>query len=206
MESNKVKDINKILPLGATPISEVELDGLLPRYITTRQELNDAEFKNIAEASKKYLLSKKKMKFSIENLYKIHRDMFGNVWAWAGKRRKTDTNIGVDKTQIDIELKKLIDDFNYWNSKGLNLVEISAMLHHRLVYIHPFNNGNGRWARFIVNIFLRDNMNAFLDFPEDEFVLTTTIRKEYIEALQKADYLEYKPLVELHKKFLSYYK
>ena len=73
---------------------------MLPKYITTRGELNDAEFKNIVDASKKYFLSKRKVQFTIGNLYKIHEEMFGNVWKWAGKKRKTEKNIEVDKTQI----------------------------------------------------------------------------------------------------------
>ena len=57
-----------------------------------------------------------------------------------------------------------------------------------------------------MNIFLRESINAYLNFPEDEFALTTKIRKEYIKALQKADYLDYKPLIELHKKYLSFFE
>ena len=162
MESKSEKELNKALPLGASPISAEELEGLLPKYITTRQELYNAEFKNITEASKKYLLSKRKFEFTIENFYKIHREMFSNVWIWAGKKRKTNKNSGVDKTQIEIELKKFIDDFHYWHGQNLEVIEISARLHHRLVYIHPFNNGNGRWARFVVNIFLIDNFSVTL--------------------------------------------
>lgn len=203
MESKSDKKINRELPLGATPLTPEDLEGLLPKYITTREELNDAEFKNISEASKKYFLSRRKNKFTIGNLYKIHKEMFGNVWKWAGKKRKTEKNIGVDKTQIDVELKKLLDDLEYWREQSMDSLEISARLHHRLVHIHPFNNGNGRWARFIVNLFLKDNLNSYLEFPEDDLLLTTEIRKNYIKALQKADNLDYLPLIDFHKKYIS---
>jgi len=201
MGSNK--KINQELPPGATPLTAEELAGLLPKYITTRRELNDAEFKNISEPSKKYLLSKRKFQLTMGNLYKTHKEMFGHVWTWAGKKRKTNKNIGVDKAHIDVEIKKLIDDLQYWQEQDMDAVEISARLHHRLAYIHPFNNGNGRWARFIVNLFLKDHLNSYLDFPEDELLLTTTIRKAYIRALQEADYLNYEPLIGLHKKYIS---
>jgi len=62
---------------------------------------------------------KKKNKFSIGNLYKIYKKMFGNVWKWAGKKRKTEKNIGFDKTQIDVELKKLLDDLKYFKHRNL---------------------------------------------------------------------------------------
>ena len=203
MESKSKKNINQELPPGATPLDAEDLEGLLPRYITTRAELNDAEFKNISEGPKKYFLSRRKFQFTISNLYKIHKEMFGNVWKWAGKKRKTEKNIGVDKTQIDVELKKLMDDLEYWLEQNMDIVEISARLHHRLVFIHPFNNGNGRWARFIVNLFLKDHLGSYLDFPEDELLLLTTIRKSYISALREADGLNYKPLIDLHKKYIS---
>ena len=203
MESKSRKKINQELPPGATPLSPEDLDGLLPKYITTRGELNDAEFKNISDASKKYYLSRKKFQFEIGNLFRIHKEMFGNVWTWAGKKRKTNKNIGVDKSQIDVELKKLSDDLKYWLEQNIDTIEISARLHHRLVYIHPFNNGNGRWARLIVNLFLIEHLNSYLDFPEDELLLTTKIRKAYIEALREADNLDYRPLIDLHKKYIS---
>jgi Fic-DOC domain mobile mystery protein B len=203
MESKLKKKINQGLPPGATPLDAEDLEGLLPRYITTRAELNDAEFKNISEDLKKYFLSRKKIRFTISNFYKIHKEMFGNVWKWAGKKRKTEKNIGVDKTQIDVEMKKLMDDLEYWLEQNMDIIEISARLHHRLVFIHPFNNGNGRWARFIVNLFLKDHLGSYLDFPEDELLLLTAIRKSYISALREADGLNYKPLINLHKKYIS---
>lgn len=203
MESKSKKKINQELPPGATPLDTEDLDGLIPKYITTRRELNDAEFKNISEASKRFFLSRKKFQFTISSLYKTHKEMFGKVWTWAGKKRKTEKNVGVDKAQIDVELKKLIDDLEYWLKQDMNTVEISARLHHRLVYIHPFNNGNGRWARFIVNLFLKDHLNSYLDFPEDELLLTTKIRKVYIKALKEADDLNYKPLIDFHKEYIS---
>jgi Fic-DOC domain mobile mystery protein B len=204
MESKTSKKINLELPPGSTPLTPEDLEGLLPKYISTRQELNDAEFKNINEASKKYFLSKKRPRLTIHDLYKIHKEMFGNVWKWAGKKRITEKNIGVDKNQIDIELKKLLDDLEFWLDKKMNSLEISARLHHRLVNIHPFNNGNGRWARFIVNLFLKDHMNSYLNFPESELLLATEVRKAYITALQMADNLNYQPLISFHKKYISH--
>jgi Fic-DOC domain mobile mystery protein B len=203
MESKTSKKINLELPPGTTPLTPEDMEGLLPKYISTREELNDAEFKNINEASKKYFLSKKRTRFTIHDLYEIHKEMFGNVWKWAGKKRITEKNIGVDKNQIDIELKKLLDDLEFWLDKNVDSLEISARLHHRLVSIHPFNNGNGRWARFIVNLFLKDHMNSYLDFPENELLLTTEVRKAYIKALQMADNFNYQPLIRFHEKYIS---
>jgi len=129
--------------------------------------------------------------------------MFGKVWSWAGKKRKTNKNIGVQKYHIEMELKKLIADFEYWKKQEYEILEISARLHHRLVHIHPFNNGNGRWARLIVNLFLKDQFDSYLDFPEDEIILISETRKVYIQALQEADKLNYNPLINFHKRYIS---
>lgn len=197
-------EFNLDLPPGSTPLSPEELEDLLPKYITTKRDLFDAEFKNISEASKKYFLSKRKKPFSFDHLslFRLHKVMFGRVWSWAGKKRQSNKNIGVDKVQIDTEMKKLSDDLDYWLEHSMDPIEISARLHHRLVQIHPFNNGNGRWARFVVNLFLKERLGSFIRFPEDDLLLATDIRKRYIQALQAADESDVGPLLALHREFI----
>lgn len=203
MVSENEKKINYNLPPGTTPLSNEDLAGLIPKFITTRTELNDAEFKNITEASNRYLMSKKKFGFTGEKLFKLHKEMFGKVWKWAGKKRVSEKNIGVAYFKIDIEMKRLLDDLEYWEKNSIDLKEISARLHHRMVYIHPFNNGNGRWARLAVNLFLKDNSGTFLNFPEDKLILTSTIRNTYIQALQQADVNNFSSLILFHNKYID---
>ena len=44
----------------------------------------------------------------------LHNKMFCDVWSWAGKFRKTNKNIGVDKYLVAEELRRLIDDCKFW--------------------------------------------------------------------------------------------
>jgi len=133
-------------PEGATPIfdiSDLKLDG-----IVTYSQLCDAEAENILRAISKYLSSKRSLRgpfFTETNLLKIHREMFGDVWAWAGKYRKSTTNIGLKPYLIKYELLKLCQDVQFWEQKNspISLIEQAARIHHRLVAIHPFENGNG---------------------------------------------------------------
>jgi Fic family protein len=37
-------------------------------------------------------------------------------------------------------------------------------MHHRLVKIHPFPNGNGRWARIAADVFLTVYFGPLLEF------------------------------------------
>src|SRR3990172_2373627 len=40
------------------------------------------------------------------------------------------------------------------NKKRFHVIELSALLHHKLVHIHPFFDGNGRTARLTMNLLL----------------------------------------------------
>lgn len=145
-------------PEGATPLSPDEVEGIIPRYIGTQRELNAAEQMNIAKG----LLWAEKRKPSVNDLLSrdflcdLHRHLLGDVWRWAGQFRKTEKNIGVDPIRIPTELKKLLDDVQYQVDHGVDSIDqIAVRLHHRMVCIHPFPNGNGRHARIITDCFLR---------------------------------------------------
>jgi Fic family protein len=85
-------------------------------------------------------------------------------------------------------MRDLITWLNSQKNK-LNIIELSALLHHKLVYIHPFFDGNGRTARLTMNLFL---MQA--GYPL--VVIMKTDRKKYYDVLDKADKGEYEPLVK----------
>ena len=71
------------------------------------------------------------------------------------------------------------------------------------VWIHPFMNGNGRWARLLSNIWLRLHKAPVVLWPEEGIGQESPIRNEYIKALQDADRGECGPLVTLHKQHLG---
>ena len=86
-------------PLGpqddaATPLSPEEREGLKLSYVTLRGELNGAEQENILQAET-WALRRKRDVTHEDFLNNLHRRMFGRVWAWAGKYRQTDKNVGV---------------------------------------------------------------------------------------------------------------
>ena len=50
--------------------------------------------------------------------------------------------------QIEPELHQALDNARYWIEHGSYAAdELAVRLHHRLVVVHPFPNGNGRWSR-----------------------------------------------------------
>src|SRR6202042_1168045 len=88
---------------GETPIEDVS--GLKPKGVTTRAQLNDAEARNIRKAVMRYLVMKptrRQAPFTLDWCYKLHRQMFGEVWRWAGQKRTAELNLGVPAHQIDV--------------------------------------------------------------------------------------------------------
>jgi Fic-DOC domain mobile mystery protein B len=187
---------------GETPIED--RSGLKTKAITTREELNKFEAENIRRATVKYLLRKpswKKTPFNLCWALKLHKEMFGKVWTWAGTIRTSDLNLGVPWQQIEISLQIPLDDLVCWSGYGTPLMEQAAMLHHRAVQIHPFRNGNGRWARMLTNIWLTRNGHAPTAWPPDVTGEESEIREEYLNAIRAADAGDNAPLLALHTRF-----
>jgi len=67
------------------------------------------------------------------------------------------------------------------------LEEIAARFHHRLTYIHPFPNGNGRYARLMTDILMKANGAEPFDWGNSDLVAPDDARKRYIAALRAAD-------------------
>jgi Fic-DOC domain mobile mystery protein B len=189
---------------GQTPIDEDEKEGLKIPTISTRGELNEFEQANIQRAIEWTLKTRfDKTEFLTEDfLMLVHKKMFNEVWEWAGTKRKTNKNIGVDKFQISVEIKKLIEDCNYWIDNNIyNPDEIAIRFSHRLVKIHLFPNGNGRHSRLIADIMISIIFNKpVFSWGRSDLLKENSIRKEYLDAVHKADDNNYKPLIKFARK------
>ena len=189
------------LPAGATPIDPDEADGLIPEHVSTRAELDELEEANIQEGLKwavqRAVLGRKRADVLSESfLYELHKHMFGAVWTWAGKVRRTDKNIGVDKHIVRPEVRKLVDDARYWRDENVySPEELAVRFHHRLVSIHPFPNGNGRHARLMADLIAQQS--GLEPFSWGGAILTETsdLRSTYTDALRSADKGDFGPLM-----------
>lgn len=138
---------------GATPINQDEVCNLIPSGILTQNDLNIFEQKNIKDA-KDWLCTtrNKKLCLSDELVRKIHNKMFDKTWKWAGQYRKHNMNIGCDWQRIPQDIMYLCNDSKYQLGNNIyELDEITIRFSHRLVFIHPFVNGNGRLSRLIAD-------------------------------------------------------
>jgi len=71
--------------------------------------------------------------------------------------------------------------------KNYHPVEFSALLHNKFVFIHPFEDGNGRAARLLMNLVL-------LQSGYEIAIIPPVLRSEYIELLEKAHVID-KPFI-----------
>lgn len=182
---------------GQTPLDPDEIAGLRFPHVSTQGELDHLEQANIEEGLK--WLSKQKAPdvLSDDFVRRLHKRLFGQVWDWAGKYRLTEKNIGVDSLQISVQLRVLLADAQFWTeNESYPPLEAAARFHHRLVAIHPFPNGNGRFSRIMADALLEKCYGAPpIDWAGGyDLQEMNERRQEYIAALRAADSGDYNPL------------
>jgi Fic-DOC domain mobile mystery protein B len=180
-------------PIGATPGGDIS--GLILGHLSTPAARNAAEAEAIGRAYDKHVFRARRKKQGTEWLTddyirRVHDDMFGTIWEWGGQYRQTNLNIGVEPHLIWEQIKLLTGDFYAWNEtkSTIPVIEIAARLQHRLTYIHPFNNGNGRHARLMTDIFLYSRQYPIPQWPQIQLMSQgNQIREHYIRAMKHAD-------------------
>ena len=172
---------------GHTALSEEDRIGLLLPEIATRGDLYGAEQRNITRALMRPL---PKVRTLLDDHYlrHLHRAMFGQVWQWAGQYRLRETNIGIEPTGIAAAVRLLVQGVAAWiEHETYEPDEICMRLHHRLAFIHPFPNGNGRHSRVCADL-----LGAALGVEPFSWginlgLTTSELRRAYHTALWAAD-------------------
>ncbi len=189
-------------PKGATPLTLEEKLGLKDKHkhITTRGELNELESANIIEGLKWLEQRPKSFDVLTDTVARtMHKRLYEAVWDWAGKYRQTEKNIGVPVWDISTKLRTCLDDARYWRDNNTyEPLEAAARFHHELVRVHPFPNGNGRWARIMADIYLTGFNKVFiLDWSGGNTF--SAHRTTYIAALKAADGHDFEALINFVK-------
>lgn len=184
---------------GATPLSPESAADFTPQYknITIRRELDEAEASNIAHAAlwaydrQRTLATLLDVRF----IGGLHKRMLGEVWTWAGTYRKYDVTIGnTHHYEIPTALRQLTDEAAYWFAHGTYPDDEAAVrFHHRLVWIHPFPNGNGRLSRLMGNLLAVARGHTRFGWGNS---LGDKARPRYMDALHAADGHDLNPLLD----------
>lgn len=186
-------------PDDATPLEAEEREQLLQSWIATRRDLNLAEEDNIIEGAawaRARRGRRPEAMLTAAFALTLHERMFGDVWKWAGKHRTTARNVGVDAYRIGMDLAALMEDVRYWVAhETYRPDEIAVRLHHRLVAIHPFANGNGRHSRLMADLLIDRLGSTPFSWGGGSLADTGTLRQRYVTALRAADNHDIRPLL-----------
>jgi Fic-DOC domain mobile mystery protein B len=181
--------------LGDTPLSDEERRDLIPS-LSTQRELNEFEFANIRSARDWARQPRRLAKADITSasyLIDLHRRMFNATWRWAGRFRTTEKTIGVSPVRLQSDLGALLGDARYWLEHREPIDETAVRMHHRLVYIHLFPNGNGLHARLVADLLVQKHNRPPLSWGSGT-AATPVVRAAYLAALRQADQHDYGPL------------
>lgn len=189
-------------PGGATLLEPDETRALIPSHIATQAELNEWEHDNIVEGERWAFARHRKNLLTTDFLQRLHREMFGATWKWAGQWRTTEKNIGIAPERVREAVLQLLSDVAaQLEAHSYPIREVAARLHHRLVQIHPFPNGNGRVARTYADLLLFTRGEARFRWGAGDLGAAGDVRERYIAALRAADGRDYEPLfrfLEVH--------
>jgi Fic family protein len=117
----------------------------------------------------------------VRNLHRlvVQRSRPDIAGSYADLARYVRTETGRYEFPSPAEIPALMGDFAKWLTAAPDTPENAFTAHRRLVDIHPFNDGNGRTARLLMNLILiRAGYPPVAVRPED--------RPAYIRALQEA--------------------
>jgi len=142
-----------------------------------------------------YKLSKNKV-ITEEDILELHKLFYYRIdKADAGAYRRVPVIItGADvKFPPPSKIKPLVHEFIREIPvlrKKQHPVEYSALLHLRLVNIHPFIDGNGRTARLLMNL-------ALLQAGYVITVIPPVLRREYLDSLKVSNRGDNQPFINL---------
>lgn len=162
---------------------------------------SDDEKETVNVASAIDFIKKADNKLTVDFINKIHKICFKGTKDFAGKIRNVDVVIRDAKRQIvhvgarPSEVKKLLGHLCIWYEKNKNKFPplfLAALVHNDFEHIHPYQDGNGRVGRLLLNwVLLRHN------YPPINISLKD--RQEYYKTLNK---FSLKGEIELTLKFL----
>lgn len=170
---------------GST-LTPKEIELLLKENIAPNKPLEDVlEAKN-AEKTLNFIKEFKE-ELTEEFLLKVHEIYFKETKPYIAGKYKTAQNRITGSAFETTPPKLVLTDMRLYFreyeklKKELHFLELAAWAHWKLVRIHPFQDGNGRTARIIMNFVLHKNGYAMIDIKTKE-------KQQYFKALEKCHY------------------
>jgi Fic family protein len=146
---------------------------------------DEEETQNVAKAVDFIRTTKEDLSLGL--IKKIHKICFDGTKEFAGKFRDLDVVVMNSRGEVVhsgapvSKLNELLEDLIKWynkNKKEFKPLILAAIIHNQFENIHPFQDGNGRVGRLLLNFILLKNK-----YPPINILLQN--RGEYYETLQK---------------------
>ena len=130
---------------------------------------------------------------TVNDILEIHRRVLGHADPVEGGRLRTGQvfvghHIPPHPQDLQRHMQELVQWLNSDEALNLHPVELSALAHYKLVYVHPFVDGNGRTSRLLMNLVL---MQA--NYPP--ITIRKEQRSEYYLALETANEGDIRPFI-----------
>lgn len=174
--------------------------------ITDRDLVNEYEAKGIALAEFFVFELDFDTEITTQLILEIHKIAFSELYDWAGFWRTTNVTVGQlvppEPNAVLQLMYQFVDNLNFKITHATTIeeqIECLVYAHYEFVRIHPFNNGNGRTGRILMNL-------VGLKFgyrPLELYFRQGDGRKIYIEAMKSADNGDLQPLTTLIAKELT---
>lgn len=179
--------------------------------ITNKNKLLEAERQITKKSLALIYLNPVCTNFDIENLKKVHKEIFKNIYPFAGEFRlctlgKENTAFSLPEN-IEKNLNEILTKLN--NIPDINSISELAFhiapLYHDMIIIHPFREGNGRTIRVFFREFILEKTKTLSCGPLDidyskmdsNNLLTGTIERYLYPSLLEMEFL--KGLVPVQK-------
>jgi len=156
------------------------------------------------------LILNKKIDFSHEDIVKMHKLLVKDMDIQPGYKKLPNELIGrriktTPPEKVHGEMNKLIECYQKEKEKT-HPIKLAAIIHGRFEKIHPFQDGNGRVGRFLINVILVNN-----NYPP--LIIRKSQRIAYLKALENFDYKHEETLArfilkrykETYRKFFEVY-
>lgn len=179
--------------------------------ITNRDELIEAEKILTRKTLAKAYLKPTCKHFNFEDLKKLHKNIFGQIYPFAGEFRLC--SLGKDLTafcrpeEMENRLKTVLEKLNdlpkIYSSQELAFH--IAPFYHELIMIHPFREGNGRTIRVFFREFVLEKSKTLdcgpldIDYTkmDSENLLLGTVQRYIYPSMLEMEFM--KSLVPIQK-------
>jgi Fic-DOC domain mobile mystery protein B len=182
------------------PLTLAETTHLVPS-LSTRAQLLEIEQSSI-HAARLWAMRPRNLTggeiFTEGFLRELHRRMFSGIWRGAGRYRTSVSDTGWEPGRISEGMRLFLDDADGWARYSTYPIhECAVRLHHRLISVRPWSNGNGRHARLMADVAVAAQGETPLTWGSRS--AAGSARSRYAEALVAADGGALGPLLDFAK-------